>query len=328
MALGAGEIPLVALRSQIASGVDLIIHLERMRDGSRKVREIVEVLGVEQGEIQLQPIFSFEEKGEWREGEGRMDTQKQNAKRSKVQTICRTGERKKPLVEVSIAVLLTLLVAWIFYNAWYGLLWFPVVYLLSSRIYREEKQAKEGQRKNRAFKELLELLSGFLQAGMSLENSFLQAEGQLAMLGEEGKDMIYALHQMNQKVKVNIAVEQAYMELAEQMDLEEACAFGEILLFAKRLGGNYGKNIQRTATKLGEKMSLQEEITTMMAQKKLEMKVMLVIPLAIIAYVRLTSADLLAVLYGNLAGGLIMSACLVVYVLMALWSRRIMDIVI
>ena len=199
---------------------------------------------------------------------------------------------------MSIAVLLTLLVAWIFYNAWYGLLWFPVVYLLSSRIYREEKQAKEGQRKNRAFKELLELLSGFLQAGMSLENSFLQAEGQLAMLGEDGKDMIYALHQMNQKVKVNIAVEQAYMELAEQMDLEEACAFGEILLFAKRLGGNY------------------------------EMKVMLVIPLAIIAYVRLTSADLLAVLYGNLAGGLIMSACLVVYVLMALWSRRIMDIVI
>ena len=66
----------------------------------------------------------------------------------------------------------------------------------------------------------------------------------------------------------------------------------------------------------------------MMAQKKLEMKVMLVIPLAIIDYVRLTSADLLAVLYGNLAGGLIMSACLVVYVLMALWSRRIMDIVI
>ena len=108
---------------------------------------------------------------------------------------------------MSIAVLLTLLVAWIFYNAWYGLLWFPVVYLLSSRIYREEKQAKEGQRKNRVFKELLELLSGFLQAGMSLENSFLQAEGQLAMLGEEGKDMIYALHQMNQKVKVNIAVE-------------------------------------------------------------------------------------------------------------------------
>lgn len=169
---------------------------------------------------------------------------------------------------MSIAVLLTLLVAWIFYNAWYGLLWFPVVYLLSSRIYREEKQAKEGQRKNRAFKELLELLSGFLQAGMSLENSFLQAEGQLAMLGEEGKDMIYALHQMNQKVKVNIAVEQAYMELAEQMDLEEACAFGEILLFAKRLGGNYGKNIQRTATKLGEKMSLQEEITTMMAAEE------------------------------------------------------------
>ena len=60
MALAAGEIPLLALRSQIASGVDLIIHLERMRDKSRKVAEIVEVLGIENGEIQLQTIFAFE----------------------------------------------------------------------------------------------------------------------------------------------------------------------------------------------------------------------------------------------------------------------------
>ena len=71
MALAAGEIPLLALRSQIASGVDLIIHLERMRDKSRKVAEI-EVLGIENGEIQVQTIFAFEEKkqkekveGEW-----------------------------------------------------------------------------------------------------------------------------------------------------------------------------------------------------------------------------------------------------------------------
>lgn len=56
------------------------------------------------------------------------------------------------------------------------------------------------------------------------------------MLGEEGKDMIYALHQMNQKVKVNIAVEQAYMELAEQMDLEEACAFGRDSLICQEIG--------------------------------------------------------------------------------------------
>lgn len=69
MALGAGEIPLVALRAQIASGVDLIVHLERMRDGSRKVREIAEVLGVQQGEVELQTIFSFQET----RGEGRVE---------------------------------------------------------------------------------------------------------------------------------------------------------------------------------------------------------------------------------------------------------------
>ncbi len=61
MALGAGEIPLHALRSQIASGVDLIVHLERMRDGSRKLRQIVEVLGMEENEIAIRPVFEFEE---------------------------------------------------------------------------------------------------------------------------------------------------------------------------------------------------------------------------------------------------------------------------
>lgn len=64
MILMGMEIPLEAIRQQIASGIDVIIHLGRLRDRTRKVLEIVEVLGYEEGEICLHPLYRFEEEGE------------------------------------------------------------------------------------------------------------------------------------------------------------------------------------------------------------------------------------------------------------------------
>ena len=64
MTLMAGELPLMAVRSQIASALDIMVHLGRLRDKSRKVLEIVEVGDFENGEIQLNPLFRFEEESD------------------------------------------------------------------------------------------------------------------------------------------------------------------------------------------------------------------------------------------------------------------------
>lgn len=58
------EFPLVAVRRQIASAIDIIVHLGRLRDKSRRVVEITEVLDLRNGEIALNPIYTFVEKGE------------------------------------------------------------------------------------------------------------------------------------------------------------------------------------------------------------------------------------------------------------------------
>ncbi len=58
---GAAGLPLEAIRQQIASAVDIIIHLSRLRDKSRKTMEITEVLGYENGRIILNPLYVFEE---------------------------------------------------------------------------------------------------------------------------------------------------------------------------------------------------------------------------------------------------------------------------
>ncbi|MCI8530150.1 MAG: CpaF family protein [Lachnospiraceae bacterium] len=68
MVLMGMDLPLSAVRQQIASGLDILIHLGRLRDKSRKVLEIVEVLACEKNEIKLNPLFLYEEKGEDAEG--------------------------------------------------------------------------------------------------------------------------------------------------------------------------------------------------------------------------------------------------------------------
>lgn len=61
MVLMGMEIPLQAVRRQIAYGIDIMVHLGRLRDKSRKVLEVMEVLGYESEEIRLQPLYHFEE---------------------------------------------------------------------------------------------------------------------------------------------------------------------------------------------------------------------------------------------------------------------------
>lgn len=63
MILMAAQIPIIAIRQQISSGVDIIVHLGRLRDKSRRVLEIVEIDGMEQEKISVNPIFRFEESG-------------------------------------------------------------------------------------------------------------------------------------------------------------------------------------------------------------------------------------------------------------------------
>lgn len=58
---GAPGLPLEAIRQQIASAVDIIVHLSRLRDKSRKTMEITEVVGYKDGQVILNPLYVFEE---------------------------------------------------------------------------------------------------------------------------------------------------------------------------------------------------------------------------------------------------------------------------
>lgn len=59
--MGSMQLPIAAIRRQIASAIDILVHLGRVRDGTRKVLEISEILGMDQEEIAMKPLFVFSE---------------------------------------------------------------------------------------------------------------------------------------------------------------------------------------------------------------------------------------------------------------------------
>ncbi|MFC0214687.1 CpaF family protein [Paenibacillus chartarius] len=70
MVLSAAPLPTEVIRRQIASALDILVHVSRLRDGSRKITEIHEVIGLRHGEIELNPLFVFREHGD---GGGRVE---------------------------------------------------------------------------------------------------------------------------------------------------------------------------------------------------------------------------------------------------------------
>ena len=90
MVLMGMDIPIVAIDKQIASAIDIFVHLGRLKDKSRKVLEITEVLGYEKGEIKLNCLYKYEEAQESKKG-GISGTWNKKAELKNIQKLINTG---------------------------------------------------------------------------------------------------------------------------------------------------------------------------------------------------------------------------------------------
>ncbi|HBI62463.1 MAG TPA: hypothetical protein DDY31_14840 [Lachnospiraceae bacterium] len=101
--------------------------------------------------------------------------------------------------------------------------------------------------------------------------------------------------------------------------------FVQVFQTAKRTGGDLIAITRVTAERIGEKIEVKREIQTMIAGKKMEGKIMNLIPLGIILYFWLSSPDFLDCLYQS-SGRMVMTVLLFLYLLAYWWSGKISDI--
>lgn len=176
------------------------------------------------------------------------------------------------------------------------------------------------------FKEGIVILSSFLSAGYSVENAFLMSSGEIELLyGEDGylsREFVYIC----QQVKNNRSIEVVLQDFADRSGLDDVRNFVQVFSVAKRSGGELVPIMKHTVEIIHDKGRIQEEIATLTASKRLEQKVMNLLPLLIVCYIELTSKGFFDVLYTTGIGRAVMTVCLLVYLLSYLFSGKILEI--
>ena len=175
------------------------------------------------------------------------------------------------------------------------------------------------------FKEGLQGISSALGAGYSIENAFGQARKDLELL--YGQDSLLAgeFLRIEKQLELNQPIEDVLYDFAKRWDTEDILHFAQVFQTAKRTGGNLIAITHSTAEKISQKIEVKREIDTLIAGKKMEGKIMNLIPLAMILYFWICSPGFLDCFYTG-SGRLVSTGLLVLYLAAYLWSGKISNI--
>ncbi len=221
--------------------------------------------------------------------------------------------KKEAAIVILESIAISVLISKLFFDSFWGMTASPAILLIMWKKTIEQKLEERNKKVAMEFQTMLKNVSGSLLAGFSLENAFVEAEKELKQMYGEKSYMFLELQNINKKVGMNIPLEEPLEDLAERTGMEDIYNFIDILSFAKRAGGNFVEIIDNTINKMWAKYETAREIDVAISAKKLEQKVMSVIPVVLLAYMKLTSAEYMSVLYGNVAGVLFMTVCLLAY---------------
>jgi len=212
--------------------------------------------------------------------------------------------------------------SYIFYRSLAAFLIFIPLAIINPITKRKELKQRRLQQLNLEFKEGILLLASFLSAGYSVENAFLSSSRELLTLyGEDGL-ITKEFRLIESQICINRSVEQAFLEFAKRSGLDDVKNFAEVFTSAKRSGGELVSIISHSADVIRDKVQVRQEILTMTASKQFEQKIMNLIPFFIVIYIDFTSPGFFQIMYTTGAGRILMTICMVVYLIAFLDSKE------
>lgn len=178
--------------------------------------------------------------------------------------------------------------------------------------FRKKEQLKK--RKNALslqFKDALYFISSSLSAGKSLESAVIEASRSIrGIYPDPDCDIVAELGIMNRRLLMNDPVEKIFMDLAERSGIEDIKSFAQVIMISKRAGANLVEVIKNTSETIREKIEIRQEIETLIAGKKLEQKILGIMPFAMVLFLK-TGSDYLKPLFGTAYGRVIMTVSLI-----------------
>ena len=218
------------------------------------------------------------------------------------------------------------LFAWFFYRSLLaGILLSP---LLIPFYFKEKKELKRKHSRELGiqFREAILAVSTNQRAGYSVENAFGEALSDMVLLYGKNSLIVRELTRIVKGLKNNVTLEKLLNDLGERSGNPDVEEFAQVFAVAKRSGGNMTQMIADTVGVIGERLTVENEIDVLLSAKRMEARIMDVVPFFIIGYVGLTSPGFFDVLYHNLTGIAVMSGCLGVWLFAWLLSEKIIAV--
>lgn len=218
-------------------------------------------------------------------------------------------------------------VGYIFYRSIVLSIFLLPLALLYPRFRTKEIIKKRKNELNLQFREVLYSLSSSLSAGKSIESSFRDALKELSIQYPDNETYILSeLRQIIKKLDMNEAIETALADFAARSRLEDVINFADVLTISKRTGGNLVQVVKNSAEIISGKIDIKQEINVLLTEKKLEHKVLNIMPVLIVLLLSTSAGEFMSPVFTEPIGRAAMTLSLILFGVAYLVSGKIMDI--
>ena len=222
--------------------------------------------------------------------------------------------------EFGVATKLTLIV---------DILLFVVFGTLAARFYLpiRTKQLCENRKRQLTlqFRDMLEALTTSLNAGKNVTDAFKSSYEDLGNQYESGAMIMNELEVINTGLINGITLEELLKDFADRSGIDDIADFTNVFEICYRKGGNIKEVIRNTYDVISDKITVREDIITMYAGTKIELNMMLVLPLAMIIVMKLTSTDF-ANNYASVSGLVSEIVGITIVIVAYMMAKKIVDI--
>lgn len=215
----------------------------------------------------------------------------------------------------------------LFYNSFFVLVSVPLLYKPVCNLFKEFKFKQNKKMLKLQFRDLLNSISSSFSTGRHMRESLLEAYDSLVEIYDEKSIILKELKKINMELKLAGKTDiEVLKDFAYRTKIEDVDNFVQVYTTCRETGGDFSEAMNKTASIIGEKLTIENEISVMVSQKKLEGMIITFTPIVIIAFLRLVAPDYIDVMYSSFTGKVLMTLCIIVIVLAYIWIERITSI--
>lgn len=195
--------------------------------------------------------------------------------------------------------------------------------------YQLEKKMLFQKKKEQAreqFKELMLLAATGQKAGYSAENAFISGYQDMKALFGGDSIACQMINILRSGKENNIAFSELWQKIGGELQIAEIIEFAQVYEISQKSSGNLASVMEKTADIIIHKIETEKEIAVLLSARRLEQKIMNIMPFLILLYISITSPGYFNGMYHSFLGIVFMSVCLLIYLGACALSVRMISI--